>query len=172
MIDVGGDVNRECRERLPLFASVDFVRADNARVLLTEPSLDLTATVEAQTPDVYARGSGELALADMIEEEVRGESEAGGGGGGHTSSNRRSSVTSPGRAFAVTCRWPDEGHRLAAGLVMYEYSYACSRPGESVGLRGCFLAPCWCLWQTAAERARGVEAADAVRLARLVRCAE
>ena len=82
VIDVGGDVNRECRERLPLFASVDFVRADNARVLLTEPSLDLTATVEAQTADVYARGSGELALADMIGEEVKGKARRVGGGGG------------------------------------------------------------------------------------------
>ena len=74
LIDAGGDVNRKsCGER-PLFPAARGVNSeDNVRVLLAQPSLDLTLTYYGKAPEQYVRDWGRPALADMIAEEVSGK---------------------------------------------------------------------------------------------------
>ena len=73
LIDAGGDVNRESRGQSPMYDAVLANSEDNVRVLLAQPSLDLTITYEGKTPDQYSRDWGERpAVADMIAREVSG----------------------------------------------------------------------------------------------------
>ena len=70
LIDAGGDVNRRWRGKPPLFRAVDDDREDKVRVLLVQPSLDLTVQVSDKTPEQYAQHQHKPALADMIAQEV------------------------------------------------------------------------------------------------------
>ena len=74
LIDAGGDVNRESWGEPPLFPAV---RGDNSevsvRVLVSQPSLDLTITYGGRTPVEYARGRCSPFMADMIAQEVSGK---------------------------------------------------------------------------------------------------
>ena len=70
LIDVGGDVNRAIDGRPPLVCTAFHDRVDNVRVLLAEPTLDLTVKCDNKTPEQYARHYGKAAQADMIAREV------------------------------------------------------------------------------------------------------
>ena len=72
LIDTGGDVNRESGGVQPLFWAVEGISELSVRVLLGEPSLDFTVLFEGKTPEQFARYHHELALADMVGQEVRG----------------------------------------------------------------------------------------------------
>ena len=76
LIDAGGDVNRECCEEPgpPLFPVVwDGNGEDNVRVLLAQPSLDLTIKCDGESPEENARNADRPAVADMIAQEVSGK---------------------------------------------------------------------------------------------------
>ena len=74
LIDAGGDVNRESNLEHPLFAAADGDHSeDNVRMMLAQPSLDLTVTYDGKTPVQYVRDKGEPALADLIAQEVSGK---------------------------------------------------------------------------------------------------
>ena len=78
LIDAGGNVNSESDGQPPLFAAVwgmvvGEVSEDSVRVLLAQPCLDVTTEFDGQTPEQYARDNGELAVADMIAQEVGGK---------------------------------------------------------------------------------------------------
>ena len=71
LIDAGGDVNRASWGRPPLIWAVQGTDSeDKVRVLLAQPSLDLTVTYKGKTPEQYARDEGRPAVADMIAREV------------------------------------------------------------------------------------------------------
>ena len=70
LIDVGGDVNRQSWNVPPVFAAVDGGGEDKVRVLLAQPSLDVTATYKGKAPQHHARDEGRRDLADMIAQEV------------------------------------------------------------------------------------------------------
>ena len=72
LIDAGGDVNRESGGEPPLFSAVMIGSVNKVRVLLAQPSLDLTITDHDQTPEQCARDQDYLALADIIVQEVSG----------------------------------------------------------------------------------------------------
>ena len=73
LIDAGGDVNRNSGETPPLFSAiVGRTRQAEVRVLLAQPSLDLTIKHNRKTPEQYARDRDEPALAVMIAQEVSG----------------------------------------------------------------------------------------------------
>ena len=74
LIDAGGDVNRLSGSRPPLFWAVWCGnRKDKVRVLLAQPSLDLTINLYAgKTLEQHARARGKPALADTIAQEVSG----------------------------------------------------------------------------------------------------
>ena len=73
LIDAGGELTVGVGGTPPLFAALSFVREDNVRVLLAQPSLDLTYKYEGKTPEQYARETHWVppALADVVAEEVR-----------------------------------------------------------------------------------------------------
>ena len=75
LIDSGGDVNRNSAGQPPLFTAVGSSKGDvdaRVRVLLAQPSLDLTAKLtNGKTAEQYARDRNKPALADMIAHEVR-----------------------------------------------------------------------------------------------------
>ena len=74
LIDVGGDVNRDCFGLAPLFTAVNGCDSmDKVRVLLAQPSLDFTITYEDKTPEQWARDNYRPAVADMIAQEVSGK---------------------------------------------------------------------------------------------------
>ena len=70
LIKAGGDVNRASGGAPPLFHAICGNNEDTVRVLLAEPTLDMTATWSGQTADMYARHSSLPTLADLIVEEV------------------------------------------------------------------------------------------------------
>ena len=71
LIDAGGDISWNCRRVPPLFAAVRGVNSeDKLRVLLAQPSLDLTIKYECRSPEQFARYHDRPALADMIAQEV------------------------------------------------------------------------------------------------------
>ena len=71
LIDAGGDVNRGSSNALPLFSAVEgYHGEDRVRVLLAQPSLDLTIKYGGKIPEQVARDQGTPALADMIAQEV------------------------------------------------------------------------------------------------------
>ena len=72
LVDAGGDVNRLSGSRPPLVVAIGSNSEDKVRVLLAQPSLDVTATYDGKTPEQYARDEGKPAVADMIAQEVRG----------------------------------------------------------------------------------------------------
>ena len=76
LIDAGGDVNLESWNVPPLFAAVDGGGEDKVRVLLAQPSLDLTIQYNGKAPEQFARHKGKPALADMVAHEVSGEGTA------------------------------------------------------------------------------------------------
>ena len=71
LIDAGGRLNG--RSSGPLWRSLCDSAPDAAKVrlLLAEPSLDLTFTEDGKTPEQFARRRGKTAAADMIRDEVR-----------------------------------------------------------------------------------------------------
>ena len=76
LIDAGGDVNRESDEVPPLFGAIDGYYNDseaNVRVLLAQPSLDLSIKYEGKTPEQYACDMRRPVLANMIAQEVSGK---------------------------------------------------------------------------------------------------
>ena len=73
LIDAGGDVNRECGGRPPLFLAVECNSVAKVRVLLAQPSLDFTVKFHGKTPEQYARHYGYPALAGMMAQEVSGK---------------------------------------------------------------------------------------------------
>ena len=75
LIDAGGDVNRESSRQPPLFSALDNDNSEEyvrviVRVLLAQPSLDLTVTHHGIAPEQRAHGWGRSALADEITQEV------------------------------------------------------------------------------------------------------
>ena len=72
LIDAGGDVNRESGGVPPLSAVPGRNSEDKVRVLLAQPSLDLTITYNGKTPEQHARDCGRPAVAAMIAREVSG----------------------------------------------------------------------------------------------------
>ena len=73
LIDAGGDVNRYSGGAPPLYWAVAGNSEDRVRVLLAQPSLDLTIKWDGKTPERYARAEGAPALATMIAQEVSGK---------------------------------------------------------------------------------------------------
>ena len=76
LIDAGGDVNWQYHGEPLLFHAVGKYTADRndpqgrVRVLLAEPSLDLTVTFDGKTPEQWAEEHGKLVLGRMVAEEV------------------------------------------------------------------------------------------------------
>ena len=74
LIDAGGDVNRECWGQPPLFTAAWGDNCEvNVRVLLAQPSLDLTIKFEGRTPEEYARDDCIPGQTDLVAPEVSGE---------------------------------------------------------------------------------------------------
>ena len=71
LIDAGGDVNKESGGRPPLFWAVS-TSEDTVQMLLAQPSLDLTVTVEGKTAEQFAQDGGKPAMAALIAQEVSG----------------------------------------------------------------------------------------------------
>ena len=76
LVDMGGSVNALSEGRPPLFWALSrIVRVDTcsrAAVLLAHPDLDLCEMYyKGKSPERHARECGELAAADMVEQEVR-----------------------------------------------------------------------------------------------------
>ena len=96
LVDAGGDVNRKSGWRPPIFGAIDTPAGDVAgkvRVLLSQPSLDLTITDGGKTAEQYARERGKTVIASMIAAEVRRALPLGGrrgigGLGGHLQKRR------------------------------------------------------------------------------------
>ena len=70
LVDAGGDVNQITWGEPLLFAEVRDNKQDYMRLLLAQPSLDLTVTGFCETPEQYAHRKP--ALAAMIAQEVSG----------------------------------------------------------------------------------------------------
>ena len=71
VIDAGGDVNRTLLGVPSLLWAVRGDNSeDNVRVLLAQPSLDLTVAYGGKTPEQSARDNGRGVVADMIAQEV------------------------------------------------------------------------------------------------------
>ena len=75
LVDAGGDVNVEGGfPRRPVLSWVSLVNDDNAadkaRVLLAEPSLDLSCDTEGRSPQQFADARGALEAAELIGSEV------------------------------------------------------------------------------------------------------
>ena len=152
VIDAGGDVNRTCVEP-PLSAVVRGDNSeDNLRVLLAQPALDLVSTYDGETPEQYAHDNGKPALAVMMAQEVSWEC-------------LRVYIIFPACAdsvFAVADRSRDERRWYDHCFVRLIADMYCA-----AGMRGFAVAAA--LWQSAEQRCREVEAADAAAVARLVR---
>ena len=73
VIDAGGDVNRKSVGQPPLFTAVVNNSEDKVRMLLAQPSLDLTITYKGKTPEEYGRYNDNPAVADVIAQEVSGK---------------------------------------------------------------------------------------------------
>ena len=73
LIDAGGDVNRGSYGQPPLFTAIRRNSADNVRVLLAQPLLDLTIQYEGKTLEQYARAYGTPAVAGFTAKEVSGK---------------------------------------------------------------------------------------------------
>ena len=72
LVDAGGDVNKRSDGRPPLYWALSLNRECSLSVLLSQPSLDVTAAFEGKTPEQYAADRDYIALADMITLEVGG----------------------------------------------------------------------------------------------------
>ena len=70
LVDAGGDVNWSSGSEPPLYCTVLNDRRDKARVLLDQPSLDVTTTYRDKPFERHARDWRRAALADMIAHEV------------------------------------------------------------------------------------------------------
>ena len=153
LIDVGGDVNRESGGRPPLFPAVEgFNSEDNVRVLLAQPSLDLTIKSDGKTPEQYARARHRLALADVIAQEVSG---------GRSTVPSHHSSASHCVGVAVVYRSRDERRWYDLCCVRFNCAcYAASLTGFAVVVT---------LRQSAQQVTREVELVDAASVARLVR---
>ena len=71
LVDAGGEVNSECDAVPPLVGVIRMNSEDKARVLLAQPSLDLTFRYSGMSPSQYARSWGKQAVAELIAVEVR-----------------------------------------------------------------------------------------------------
>ena len=72
LIDVGGDLNQSCDSGdLPLFWAIINNRDAKVSMLLSEPSLDLTASFEGYTAHEYALECETPTIADLVAQEVR-----------------------------------------------------------------------------------------------------
>ena len=156
LIDAGGDVNRKSVGQPPLFWAVGYSE-DKVRVLLAQPSLDLTIKHDGKTPERYALGWDRPALAEMVTQEVSGKELPALLG-------LRGAACGDGVCVAMLWladrerderRWYDHCffrlivHVLCSGLTTLVVAVP--------------------LWQSAEQRCREMEAADAASVARLVR---
>ena len=72
LIDVGGDTNRADHGGPPLFTAITSSKSseEKVRLLLADPSLDLTKKYKGKTPEEYAHHSGTRVMVDSISREV------------------------------------------------------------------------------------------------------